>query len=152
MLISFPVADHDQLFNLVYERVRVTDGNLEPHLWSYRQRISIEHLGQTLLEKKLGAKHPILYEFLQRVCFNILMNILLHITMQEHSLRATQYLPDIVKLQRSLYDAFHHRLDRRDAKMITFRKYLESLINGKSSMEVRHVYFVSVSFYRKYPQ
>ena len=35
--------------------------------------------------------------------------------MQEPSLRATQYLPDIVKLQRSLYDTFHLRSDRRKA-------------------------------------
>ena len=35
--------------------------------------------------------------------------------MQERSLRATQYLPDIVKLQRSLYDTFHLRSDRRKA-------------------------------------
>ena len=40
---------------------------MEPHLWSYRQRISLEHLGQTLLEKKLKDKYPILHNFLQVV-------------------------------------------------------------------------------------
>lgn len=49
---------------------------------------------------------------------------------QERCLRATQYLPDIVKLQRSLYDAFHHRMDRKEAKMITFGQYLKTLRNG----------------------
>lgn len=40
---------------------------MEPHLWTYRQRISLEHLGQTLVEKKLKTKYPILYEFLLAV-------------------------------------------------------------------------------------
>ena len=61
-------ADHDQLFYLVYEKVNVSEDNMQPHLWSYRQRISLEHLGQTLLEKKLKVKYPILHDFLQRVC------------------------------------------------------------------------------------
>lgn len=60
-------VDHDQLFYLVYEKVKVSEVNMEPHLWSYRQRISLEHLGQTLLEKKLKVKYPILHEFLQKV-------------------------------------------------------------------------------------
>ena len=40
---------------------------MEPHLWSYHQRISLDHLGQTLQEKKLKEKYPILHEFLQVV-------------------------------------------------------------------------------------
>lgn len=52
--------------------------------------------------------------------------------LKERSLRATQYLPDIVKLQRSLYDTFHHRLDRRDAKTMTIESFLKSLRNGIS--------------------
>ncbi len=61
-------AEHDQLFYLVYERVKVKEGNMEPHLWSYRQRISLEHLGQTLQEKKLKEKYPVLHDFLCVVC------------------------------------------------------------------------------------
>ncbi len=60
--------EHDQLFYLVFERVKVSKDNMEPHLWSYRQRISLEHLRQTLqVEKKLKEKCSILYEFLQVV-------------------------------------------------------------------------------------
>ena len=57
---------------------------------------------------------------------------LIYQILQERSLRATQYLPDIVKLQRSLYDAFHHRLDRKVAKTITIGQYIKSLKNGKT--------------------
>jgi hypothetical protein len=41
---------------------------MDPHLWSYRQRISLEHLTQTLQDKKMKEKHPILHDFLQMVC------------------------------------------------------------------------------------
>ncbi len=44
-------------------------------------------------------------------------------------MRATQYLPDIVKLQRSLYDTFHHRLDQATAKTRTIKQFLARL-NG----------------------
>ena len=60
-------SEHDQLFYLVYEKVKVNKDNMEPHLWSYRQRISLEHLRQTLQEKKLKEKCHILHEFLQVV-------------------------------------------------------------------------------------
>ena len=52
------------------------------------------------------------------------------ILMQEPSLRATQYLPDIVKLQQCLYDSFHHRLDRTDANRLTIGEFLEKLPSG----------------------
>ena len=48
-------------------------------------------------------------------------------------MRATQYLPDVVKLQRSLYDAFHHRLDRKDAKTMTIDQFLQGLMSGMCS-------------------
>jgi hypothetical protein len=60
-------SDHDQLFFLVYEKVKYTQDNLEPHLWTYRSRITLEHLRQSLHDKKLMKSYPILYEFLQAV-------------------------------------------------------------------------------------
>ena len=47
-------------------------------------------------------------------------------------MRATQYLPDIVRLQQHLYDSFHHRLDRREAKHITIREFLQGRKSGRS--------------------
>ena len=46
-------------------------------------------------------------------------------------MRATQYLPDIVRLQQCLYDAFHHRLDKKEAVMQTVREFLDNLTTGE---------------------
>ena len=67
MSVSFP-SEHDRLFFLVYERVELMNqSSIQPHLWTYRSRITLEHLAQTLQEKKMKERHPILYEFLQAV-------------------------------------------------------------------------------------
>ena len=64
----FSILEHDQLFFLVYERMElVNKSSIQPHLWTYHSRISLEHLVQTLQEKKMKKDHPILYEFLQAV-------------------------------------------------------------------------------------
>ena len=51
-----------------------------------------------------------------------------------------QYLPAVVKLQRSLYDAFHHRLDQREAKMMTIGEYLMKVKNGKLTFKLSKNY------------
>ena len=61
-------SEHDQLFYLVYERVQVVEGSLDPHLWAYRSRITLEHLRQNLQQQNMKKKYPILHEFLQEVC------------------------------------------------------------------------------------
>ena len=63
------VAEHDQLFYLAYERVKVDEGRLEPHLWSFRSRITVDHLRSSLMQqKKVSVK--ILDAFLQDVSSN----------------------------------------------------------------------------------
>ena len=57
------------------------------------------------------------------------MYVLVHL--QEPSLRATQYLPDILRLQQCLYDSFHHRLDRREAKKMTIGEFLQTRQHGE---------------------
>ena len=61
-------SEHDQLFYLVYERVQVVEGSLNPHLWAYRSRITLEHLRQNLQQQNMRKKCPILHAFLQKVC------------------------------------------------------------------------------------
>jgi len=56
------------MFYLVHERVQVTKGSLDPHLWAYRFRITLDHLSQTLLHQNMKKKCPILHAFLQEVC------------------------------------------------------------------------------------
>ena len=60
-------AGQDKLFSIVYEKNKHKKTNLEPHLWSYRQRVSLEHLGQTLQDAQLKEKCPILHDFLEAV-------------------------------------------------------------------------------------
>ena len=50
-------------------------------------------------------------------------------------MRATKYLPDVIKLQQFLYDIYHHRLDQADAKAQTIGDFLEKLKNGKVVLE-----------------
>ena len=61
-------SEHDQLFYLVYERVQVVEESLDPHLWAYRSRITLEHLRQNLQQQNMKKKCPILHAFLQKVC------------------------------------------------------------------------------------
>ncbi len=42
-----------------------------------------------------------------------------YLFIQEHQLRALQYLPDIIKLQRLLFEKFHRRLDRNEVEEYT---------------------------------
>ena len=65
--LTVNLVGHSEMFYHIYEKVKVDSDSLEPHLWSYRQRISLEHIGQTLREKKLHEVCPVLHEFLQLV-------------------------------------------------------------------------------------
>ena len=58
---------------------------------------------------------------------------------QEPNLRATQYLPDIVRLQQCLYDSFHHRLDRKEARRMTIGEFLQSRKHGELSANLETV-------------
>ena len=60
--------------------------------------------------------------------------VLLH--PQEPNLRATQYLPDIVRLQQCLYDSSHHRLDRREARRMTIGDFLQLRKRGELSVSL----------------
>ena len=64
----FSFSEYDQLLYLVYEHVQVAEGNLDPHLWAYHSRITLEHLRQYLQQQNMREKCPILYAFLQEVC------------------------------------------------------------------------------------
>lgn len=58
----------DQLLCVAYERMELSGGFLDPHLWIYRTRITLDHLSLTLQQK--GIKEcPILHQFLNEVFF-----------------------------------------------------------------------------------
>ena len=45
-------------------------------------------------------------------------------------LRVTQYLPDILYLQKLLFDQFHQRFDQGKALEMSIKEYLMKLNNG----------------------
>lgn len=66
-MIVWIITGHNKLLSIAYERLEVSQDSIQPHLWSYRQRITLEHLQQTLAEANLKDKYPILHEFLRMV-------------------------------------------------------------------------------------
>ena len=66
---------------------------------------------------------------------NLLLSLQLFLhTKQEPNLCATQYLPDIVKLQQFLFDTFHRQLEKHKAETLTVRDFLKGITNGKESV------------------
>ena len=59
------LPEHDPLLYMVYEHGSATDKSLEPYLWTYRSRITLEHLA--LLLQPQQDKYRILAEFLKQV-------------------------------------------------------------------------------------
>ena len=49
---------------------------------------------------------------------------------QEPILRATRYLPELVQLQKQMFEFSHRRLDRKEAARVTIREYISSLNSG----------------------
>ena len=71
------LTDHGRLFYLVHERMEeVVKDCLEPHLWVYRPRITLEHLMRYMQQHT--KKYPILREFLEKVCTYYGMCVHLH--------------------------------------------------------------------------
>ncbi len=56
-----------KLLCVVHEQVGAVQGNIMPHLWTYRSRITLEHLSLTIQQENLKDDYPMLFEFLQQV-------------------------------------------------------------------------------------
>ena len=50
---------------------------------------------------------------------------------QESKLRALQYLPDVIKLQRLLVTKYHRRLSRQEALGMNVESFLSSVHEGE---------------------
>ena len=99
-------------------------------MWRYRARITLEHLTHAL-QQNTSKDLVVLKEFLRVVSLvEFTGNFSLVMYFQEPVLRVTQYLPDILYLQKLMFDQFHQRLDQRNALNMTIRDYLESLNNS----------------------
>ena len=51
-------------------------------------------------------------------------------------LRATQYIPDIVRLQKQLFERFHLRVDVKKARDQTMQEFIEAR-RGRQRIELR---------------
>ena len=71
-IIHYLCTDRDRLFYIVYEKSSIPSSSLLPHLWTYRSRITPEHLFQTLQAQKMKDSCPILHEFLKEVSETVL--------------------------------------------------------------------------------
>ncbi len=117
---------------MAYEKVKVDEGKLEAHLWSYRPQINLEHL-----QSKVQAVNEckILDTFLKivSVCIHHQSHEYVFVALsQEPSLRATQYIPDIVQLQQFMFETFDRRLDKRKAETMTIREFLKEVKNTRN--------------------
>ncbi|KAK3585590.1 hypothetical protein CHS0354_036776 [Potamilus streckersoni] len=93
----------------------------DPSMWSYRTRITIDHLRhefdvQMSAAKKNQNQYKILHLFLR----------------EEHHLRALRFIPSIIKLHRILFQKFQWRLGRAEASSIT----VESVIREDRESEL----------------
>ena len=57
----------DKLMYLIYEKVKLKGGKIDPHLWSYRPHITLEHLALGLAQQNLKEKCKVLQIFLDEV-------------------------------------------------------------------------------------
>ena len=49
------------------------------------------------------------------------------LSLQEPILRATRYLPELVQLQKQMFDFSHRRLDRKEVAKLPVQDYIKSL-------------------------
>ena len=62
----FHILEHDALFFMIYEKIPVHAGDLQPGMWRYRARITLEHLAHAL-QQNADKSLVILKEFLRLV-------------------------------------------------------------------------------------
>ena len=60
------ISEHDILFLTIYEKIPVRTGDIQPAMWRYRARITLEHLAHAL-QQNTGKDLVVLKEFLRVV-------------------------------------------------------------------------------------
>ena len=66
------VSEHDILFSTIYEKIPVRSGDIQPAMWRYRARITLEHLAHVLLQRT-NKSLSLLKEFLRLVNIAIIL-------------------------------------------------------------------------------
>ena len=124
---------NNPLIRRVYELQHPGSCTSSPRLWRYRVRVSIDHLTHTLEQNMISCgpnQCQLLREFLKQVlCYNpqYLFSVSIVRYMQESKLRALQYLPDVVKLQRLLMDKYDGRISLQEARTFHVGRFLNCI-------------------------
>jgi len=63
-------TEHDALFFTIYEKMSVHGGDIQPALWRYRTRITLEHLTH-IVKQNTGKGLKILKQFLDLVSLQL---------------------------------------------------------------------------------
>ena len=66
------VSEHDTLFFTIYEKIPVRSGDIQPAMWRYRARITLEHLAH-VLQQSTSKSLSLLKEFLRLVNIVIIL-------------------------------------------------------------------------------
>ena len=70
------ISEHDILFFTIYEKIPVRAGDIQPAMWRYRARITLEHLAHAL-QQSTRKSLALLKEFLRLVTITaVLTNVL----------------------------------------------------------------------------
>ena len=72
----FHISGYDELFLMIHERIPVHAGDIQPAMWRYRARITLEHLAHALQQNN-DKTLVILKEFLRLVSMTIIIFIIL---------------------------------------------------------------------------
>ena len=123
---------NNPLIRRVYELQHPGSCTSSPRLWRYRVRVSIDHLTHTLEQNMISCgpnQCQLLREFLKQVlcCNPQYLFFSFDCTLQESKLRALQYLPDVVKLQRLLMDKYDRRISLQEARTFRVGRFLNSI-------------------------
>ena len=126
-------SENNPVIRHVYDLEDLGSSSSSPRLWRYRVRVSIDHLTHTL-EQNLNSCGPnqfsLLREFLKQVlfCYNPQYPFFSPAcSLQESKLRALQYLPDVVKLQRLLMSKYDRRISLQEARTFRVGQFLSSI-------------------------
>jgi hypothetical protein len=107
----------------VYELEQPGSSKSSTRLWRYRIRVSVDHLTHTLEQNMMSSECKLLREFLK----------------QESKLRALQYLPDVVKLQRLLMDKYDGRISLQEARTFRVGRFLNSVKDREEKMKLERL-------------
>ena len=125
-------ADTDTLYSRIYESIEESD----PHsaLWRYRTRLSLEHLSCSIQTRSYEILNKFLKQVLSWNKYIRYHNFVWSHIIQEATLRAMQYLPEILKLQRYLFDHFHQQIGQEKALSETIGNYKKTIQKGMLSI------------------